>query len=106
AKPLPKNSKVAMGPALLTEDFSVGADGVVHATIRFDTAKRRFTVAEATELRNAVAQQREGEAILIYFEPIGQALLSQGKVREALQSYRDLIAQHPKEAVHHLQLAE
>jgi tetratricopeptide (TPR) repeat protein len=47
-----------------------------------------------------------GEAILIYFEPIGQTLLSQGKPREAVQSYRDSIALHPKEAVHHLQLAE
>jgi hypothetical protein len=32
-------------------------------------------------------------------------LLNQGKVREVLQSYRELIALHPKEAVHHLQVA-
>ena len=65
-----------------------------------------MTVSEATEMRNQIAQLRAGEAILIYFEPIGAALLSEGKVREALQSYRDLIALHPKEAVHHLQIAE
>ena len=44
--------------------------------------------------------------ILIYFDPVGQVLLNQGKIREALKSYRDLMALHPKEAVHHLQLAK
>ncbi len=57
-------------------------------------------------MRDKVAEVREGPSILIYFEPLGQSLLNQGKVREALQSYRDLIAKHPKEAVHHLQIAE
>ena len=105
-KPLPQNLKRSVGPALLTEEFSSGKDGVVNANIRFDSVKRRMTVSEATEMRNQIAQLRAGEAILIYFEPIGAALLSEGKVREALQSYRDLIALHPKEAVHHLQIAE
>ena len=105
-KPLPKNQKLALGPALLTEDFSATEDGVVHAVIHFDSVKRRFTLPEFTELRNKVAEIRDGEPILIYFEPIGETLLSQGKVREALQSYRDLIAMHPSEAVHHLQLAQ
>jgi Flp pilus assembly protein TadD len=44
--------------------------------------------------------------LFIYFEPIGQTLVNQGKVGEALQSYRELIALHPKDAVHHLQIAE
>ncbi|HYM78806.1 MAG TPA: DUF3857 domain-containing protein [Candidatus Dormibacteraeota bacterium] len=105
-KPLPQNVKLSLGPALLTEDFSATAEGVVHATIRFDSVKRRFTVAEAADLRNGVAQVRGGQPILIYFEPVGEVLLNEGKVREALQSYRDLITLHPTEAVHHLQLAQ
>jgi len=105
-KPLPENVKRSLGPGLLSEQFSSGDDGTVHATIRFDTVKRRFTLAEFTELRNGVAQVREGEPIVIYFEPVGEVLLNQGKVHEALQSYRDLIAMHPTEAVHHLQLAQ
>jgi predicted Zn-dependent protease len=44
--------------------------------------------------------------VIISFEPTAQALLKQGKAREAFQSYRSLIAQHPKEAVHHLQIAK
>ena len=104
-KPLPQNAELFLGPSILTEEFAVGKDGAVHATIRFDSVKRRMTVSEATELRNKVAQLIAGEPILIYFEPIGQALVSQGKVRDALQSYRELIALHPKEALHHLQIA-
>ncbi|MBZ5547236.1 MAG: DUF3857 domain-containing protein [Acidobacteriia bacterium] len=105
-KPLPANAQLSLGPGTLTEEFAADKNGVVHATLRFDTVKRRLTVSEATELRNRVAQLIEGEPILIYFEPIGETLVSQGKVREALQSYRELVALHPKEAVHHLQIAE
>jgi transglutaminase-like putative cysteine protease/Flp pilus assembly protein TadD len=105
-KPLPQDAKISLGPALLTEQFAADSNGTVHAAIRFDTVKRRFSVAEATEMRNKVAELSEGEAILINFEPLGQALWNQGKGREAFQSYRSLIAQHPKEAVHHLQMAQ
>ena len=105
-KPLPQNSQVSLGPAILTEEFSSGADEVVHATIRFDTVKRRMTAGEAAELRNKIVQIKEGQAILIYFEPIADALINQGKVREALPSYRDLVALHPKEAIQHLRIAK
>jgi len=105
-KPLPQNVDLALGPAKLTEQFVANKDGVVQATIRFDTVKRRMTLAEGNALRDKVVEIYDGEPIVIYFEPIGQVLLNQGKVREALKSYRDLIALHPKEAVHHLQLAQ
>jgi tetratricopeptide (TPR) repeat protein/transglutaminase-like putative cysteine protease len=105
-KPLPQNTSLSLGPAILREEFSTGADNVVHAAIRFDTVKRRMNISEATELRNKVAQIKAGEAILIYFEPSGEALLNEGKVREALQSYRDLVALHPKDAIHHLRIAK
>jgi len=105
-KTLPKDTKLALGPAILTEQFQAESDGLVRATIRFDTVKRRYTVVEATELRNKVAELCEGPAIIVRFEPVGQALLRQGKVRESFQTYRSQIAQHPKEAVHHLQIAK
>jgi len=105
-KPLPQDVTLALGPAALTEQFSAGDDGVVHAVIRFDTVKRRYSAAEATELRNQVAALRGGEAILINFEPVGQALLQQGKVKESFQSYRALIARQPQAAVYHLRIAK
>lgn len=105
-KPLPANAQLSLGPSTLSEEFAADKDGVVHATLRFCTVKRRLTVAEATELRNKVSQLIEAEPIFIYFEPLGRALLSQGKVREALQSHREMIALHPQGAVHHLRLAD
>jgi transglutaminase-like putative cysteine protease/Flp pilus assembly protein TadD len=104
-KELPADATIPVGPALLTEKFSREKDGVVAARLTFDTVKRRYTVAEATELRNKVAELIDGPAILVNFESKGAALLHEGKVGEALAAYRSLIVLHPKEAVHHLQMA-
>jgi transglutaminase-like putative cysteine protease/Flp pilus assembly protein TadD len=101
----PANATIPVGPALVTESFSTEKDGVVTARIAFDSVKRRYTVAEATELRNKVAELIAGPAILVNFEPQGAALLHEGKVKEALAAYRGLIVLHPNEAVHHLQMA-
>ena len=106
AKPLPPDAKIALGPATLTEEFAKESDGSVQARFRFDTVKRRLTIAEATELRNKAAQLREGPAIFVYFEPTTQALINQGNMREAFQASRELISRHPKEAVHRLQRAK
>jgi tetratricopeptide (TPR) repeat protein len=106
AKGLPKDAQIAVGPASLTEKFSTDKDGVVLAELAFDSVKRRYTVAEATEVRNKVAELLAGTAILINFEPQGAALLHEGKVKEALASYRSLVTLHPNEAVHHLQVAQ
>jgi transglutaminase-like putative cysteine protease/predicted Zn-dependent protease len=104
-KELPKDASIPVGPALLTEEFSTEKDGVVDARFVFDSVKRRYTVAEATELRNKVAEIASGSAVLVNFEPRGEVLLRDGKVREALAEYRSLVAQHPSEAVYHLQVA-
>ena len=106
AKPLPPRLKMALGPAILTEEFSMERDGSVKAVLQFDTVKRRLTAEEAKELREKVVSLREGPAILVYFEPTTQALMNQGKMREAFQASRDFIARHPQEAVHHLQRAK
>lgn len=105
-EPLPQNVSLSLGPARFTEQFWTNAKGAVQAKIRFDSVKRRFTVAEATKLRNGVAQLIQEQTIDINFEPVGQALINQGKPRQGIQSYRRLIARHPKEAVLHLRLAE
>jgi tetratricopeptide (TPR) repeat protein len=105
-KPVPPDSKLSLGPALLTETFSAGKDGTVRMDFRFDTVKNRLTTSEADEMRRKIVMLSEGNPILIYFEPIALALLNEGKIRESLQEYRDLIALHPKEAIHHFQMAK
>jgi len=106
SKPLPPNTRNALGPATMSEEFSKESDGSVRATIRFDTVKRRITAVEAEELKEKVAELRESAATMIYFEPTAEALMNEGKMREAFQASRNLIAQHPNEAVHHLQRAK
>jgi tetratricopeptide (TPR) repeat protein len=105
-KELPQDAAISLGPALIAEKFSVEKDGAVLAHLTFDTVKRRYTVAEAAELRNKVADIIAGPAVLVNFEPQAEVLLREGRVHEALSSYRSLIAQHPLEAVHHLQVAK
>ena len=104
-KELPKDETIAMGPAVLREIFTKNQDGTVEADIAFDSGKRRYTNAEATELRNKVGELTSGPAIVVSFEPEGEVLLREGKVKEALQSYRGLIAANPNSPVHHLQVA-
>ncbi|HEU5458734.1 MAG TPA: hypothetical protein VFU68_08960, partial [Terracidiphilus sp.] len=105
-KGLPASVNMNIGPALLTEEFTAEKDGVVLAHITFDSVKRRYTVAEAKEMRDKLSDLTNGPAIIVGFEPEAQVLLREGKVREALASYRSLVALHPKEAVHHLQVAQ
>ncbi len=105
-KELPAQAILQLGPARLTEEFGAESNGTVRAVLHFDTVKRRFTAAEATEMRRKIAELVKAPPLMINFEPSAQAMLRQGMVRESLQSYRSLIAQHPKEAVHHLQLAK
>ncbi len=105
AKQLPPKKKESVGPATYEQDFSQTKDGVIEGVLRFDTVKRRLTAQESKQLKSAVAVLRELEPILILFEPVALALRNQGKVKESLQATRDLILLHPKESLHHLQLA-
>jgi len=106
AKELPPKKKEGVGPATYEQEFSLTKEGVVEGVLRFDTVKRRLTAEESKQLQDAVAGLREREPILILFEPVALALRNQGKVKDSLQATRELIALHPKEGLHHLQLAK
>lgn len=104
-KSLPANSRKNLGPCVFSAEFSAATDNSVQATLRFDTVKRRLSVAEADSLRGGILELIEGQPLMVYFEPAGEALLHQGKVREALHSYREMTSAHPKEAINHLRMA-
>jgi tetratricopeptide (TPR) repeat protein len=103
---LPPDESLELGPARLTEHFSVDANGAVLALLRFDTVKRRFTVAEQSLLRTKVAELRDSDSIKIKFDLTARMLLTQGHPRESFKAYRDLVASHPKDAVQHLRRAD
>ena len=44
-QPLPAARTRHLGPATLSEEYAAGADGVVTATFRLDTGKRRISAA-------------------------------------------------------------
>ncbi len=105
ARPLPENATRRLGPATLDQEFSATKDGVINATLRFDTGKRRLSAAEFEALHTAVRELADSPPITISFDQVGAAHLAAGRVREALEEYDRLIALHPKEALHHVQRA-
>ena len=104
-EPLPKDFTLALGPTQLSGHFAADATGAVSVEIRFDTTKRRFSVAEADEMCEKIATVSEGEATLVKFQPAAKSLMMQGKAREAFESYRGMVAHNPKQAIDHLRLA-
>ena len=103
-RPLPQGFSRKLGPASYSGEYALKG-GEVHATFRFDTGKRRWTAAEVDAFRGALAPLREEEDPQAVFEHEGATLLTAGRVPEALEVYRRLVAQHPREALHRAQLA-
>lgn len=102
---LPPEVNMSVGPAQLQQQFSSDPDGTVHALLRFDTVKDRYTAAEQTALRAKVAELMDSPIIKIKFNLKAQVLFAQGKADESFKAYRDLIALNPKSAVNHLRRA-
>ena len=102
---LPENKTVPMGPATYSQHFETGSDGVVHATLRFNSGPGTYTLAQALALRDAVLAAYKQDMVMVLFDQVGARLLAAGKTREALAADSDLIAHHPDEALHHTQMA-
>jgi transglutaminase-like putative cysteine protease/tetratricopeptide (TPR) repeat protein len=103
-KPLPKDFTRKLGPATYSGLYGL-QEREVNVTFRFDTGKRRWSASDVERFRTALQALREEEEPMLGFEHEGAALLSAGRVPEALEVYHRLVAQHPKEALHHSQLA-
>ena len=102
---LPDSGTRQMGPATLSKEFKVEPDGVVSGSIRFDTGKPTYSVEEVAQFQKALRELNESPMLMVRFEQVGETLLAEGKIREALDEFRKLAAAHPKEALHHIQIA-
>ena len=94
-----------MGPAKLTQHYEADAQGIITAVLRFETDKSTYSVEEALALREAIVAANKQDMIMVLFDQVGSKLLAAGKIREALATDRSLIERHPKEALHHAQIA-
>ncbi|HYM59270.1 MAG TPA: DUF3857 domain-containing protein [Thermoanaerobaculia bacterium] len=103
---LPESTTVKMGTTTLTESLKVGADGVILADFTFDSGPRRITAKQYEETRRAVQELRDQKAMLIYFDQTAKLRLDAGEVGQALAEYRKLVTLHPKEALHHIDIAK
>jgi tetratricopeptide (TPR) repeat protein len=105
-KPLPKGETSDVGPFKLTSQYTIEPSGLIVARLSFTTAKSRLTPAEMAAVRSAYREIKEGPAILIELEQVARAQLDAGHVVAALAELRKLVALHPQESLHHVQLAQ
>lgn len=105
AGPLPEKAESRWGPASFSQELSVADDGTVTARYVFDTGSGRFSPAEVEGLAAGLRALAAGDDPVISFELKAAQLFVAGKRKEAFAEYQRLIALHPKEARHHLQLA-
>ncbi|HVR40910.1 MAG TPA: DUF3857 domain-containing protein [Thermoanaerobaculia bacterium] len=105
ARTLPENETKKLGTAMFSRTYSVEPNGTIVATLRFDSGKRRITGAEYEEMRTAVKKVKNGDRVLLAMDQLAQIKLSAGDVAAGLAELRRLTALHPKEAEHHIQLA-
>ena len=103
---LPPNINISAGPTNFLEEFSSDPDGTVHVTLKFDSVKCRYTTAEQLAMRTKIAELIDSPLIKIKFNLHAQVLFTQGKAKESFDAYRELIAQHPKNAINHLRRAD
>lgn len=93
-----------LGPFKLVEKQRVDGQTFV-VTFRFEAAKLRLTPAEVTAMQKAVRALRQEDAMRIVFPLAASTLAGKGKYKEAIAEAQRLIQLHPKEALHHQQLA-
>jgi tetratricopeptide (TPR) repeat protein len=103
---LPESKSTNFGPAKFTQHYEVDSQGVITAVLQFETDKSKYSVKEALALREAVVATYKQDMIMVLFDQAGSKLLAAGKIREALATDRALIDRHPKEALHHAQIAQ
>jgi tetratricopeptide (TPR) repeat protein len=105
ALPLDKDEKIET--LSFTQKYSTNSEGtIVEAVLSVENTNSRLTVQQAKDLREAVLKARAANPIFITFDNVGHSLISAGNIKEGLAAYRDAAVQHPKEALHRIQLAQ
>jgi len=101
----PKDETIPLGTASLTKTYTLQPDGVLLTTYKFDSGPRRITAAQFEEMRQAMSKFAVEPALIIFWDQNAKKLLEAGEVGKAIAELRKLSAQHPKEALHHAEIA-
>lgn len=104
-RPLPAFRARQWGPGKLEESYSLGKDGTVEASIRFDSGKRRISPSEFQALRDGLRQLADEKPVMITFDQVGESHLAASRIREAVEEFRRLAAQSPKKALPRTRIA-
>jgi transglutaminase-like putative cysteine protease len=104
-QPLPPKRVRHLGPATLSEDYTAGAGGMVTASLKLASGKRRITPGELDQLRAGVRELTAAKPIVVQFAQVGEADLAAGRVREAIEEFQREAAAAPKKALPHCRLA-
>jgi len=103
---LPAAAAVDFGPAQLTLDWKVRADGDVEAAFRFRCHRLRWTPAEVDAARAALKTYEAEPSPVLVLQHTGQAHLLAGRLPEALREFRALAAAEPGSAAPLVRLAK
>ncbi|NVB81392.1 MAG: DUF3857 domain-containing protein [Kofleriaceae bacterium] len=101
--PAPESTKALGTMKLVTTQRLDGRTFIV--TFRLDTGKSRLTPTEVRDIQDAIRAAWDQPAMKITIDHSAFALLKAGKVKDAIAEAQKLIQLHPKEALHHDQLA-
>ena len=102
---MPENEVTSIGSMTITKKYQVREDGVLLADFTFDSGPRRIPANQYEEVRRAVSKLAAEPAVLLYFDQAGRKFLDAGEVGKAVAEFRRLSASHPKEALHHADVA-
>ncbi|MDQ3282621.1 MAG: DUF3857 domain-containing protein [Acidobacteriota bacterium] len=102
---LPESETVKLATATFTKSYKAQPDGVILADFHFDSGPRRITAQQYEALRKEVVKLDKEKALLLYFDQIGKTYLDAGEVGKAVAEFRRLATLHPKEALHHSDIA-
>lgn len=99
-KDLPAALEERWGLATYTRTAKALADGSVEVRDRFDSGPALWQAKDVEEFRAKTAEYLKQPLGQVVFERIARALLGEGRLREAIEEQRRLMAAEPKVADH------
>lgn len=107
AASLPAPTDERVGPIAFRTSVSRDPDGTVVYKAVLDTGNRRtWSVKELEDVHAWVDRENSADPVRLVFDQLGYKAEHEGRIGDAVKDFRDLIALHPGEALHHAQLAD